>query len=96
MLESFRSLRNFYGALGSLVTGAQDYSRAKTPRMPSSESFSLRPLRLRSGHALRPCARYFDFCLRLGRAALFIVLKLFDREERERTKEEAQRTPLFA
>jgi hypothetical protein len=52
------------------ICSGQDAKNAK-----SGSLISLRPLRRRSGHALRLCARYSESWLRLGRARLSTVKK---------------------
>src|SRR4029434_9604478 len=50
------------------ICSRQDAKNAK-----SGSLISLRPLRRRSGHALRLCGRYSEFWLRLGRAGFYVV-----------------------
>jgi hypothetical protein len=54
------------------ICSGQDAKNAK-----SGSLISLRPLRRRSGHALRLCARYSEFGLGLGRVRIFVVRMSF-------------------
>ena len=51
-------------------------SRKDAKNAKSGSLISLRPLRRRSGHALRLCAKYSDVWLRLWRTASFAVYPL--------------------
>ncbi len=67
MLESFRSLRKFFGGPWLSKTGICSRQNAKNAK--SGSLISLRPLRL--------CARYSESWLRLSRAGFFVVKNHF-------------------
>jgi len=68
-IEVFGSLRKFSGGPWLSKAGICSRQDAK-----SGSLISLRPLRRRSGHALRLCARYSEFWLRLRRTRSFVVV----------------------